>query len=85
MVSWIDGPLERITAGRWWRVFAEYAQDLLLLVTQPRCQAAAFRNLVTTIFHELIDPHTKRRPLLAETLGVVGKGAANANTITTCT
>lgn len=65
ITPWIDGPRERVTAGRWWRVFAEYAQEFLLLVVRPPREAAAFRNLLTTIVHELIDPHTTRRPLLS--------------------
>ena len=59
---------DRVTPGRWWKVFSEYAQELQLLVIRPLRQAPPLKHLVTTIAHELIDPHTKRKPLLAATL-----------------
>lgn len=62
-------PRERITAGRWWRVFSEYAQELLLLVIRPPREAPPLKDLIKTIERELIDPHTSRRSLLADTLG----------------
>ena len=67
--SLIDESQGRATPGRWWKVFAEYAQDLQLLVVRPPRKAPQIKNLVTTILHELVDPHTKRKPLLAATLG----------------
>ena len=59
---------DRVTPGRWWKVFSEYAQELQLLVIRPPREAPSLRDLIATITHELIDPHTKRRPLLAATL-----------------
>ena len=61
---------DRITPGRWWKVFSEYAHELQLLVIRPPREAPTLKNLIATIAHELIDPHTKRQPLLAATLGV---------------
>ena len=58
----------RVTPGRWWKVFAEYAQELQLLVIRPPREAPQLKDLITTIEHELIDPHTTRRPLLGATL-----------------
>lgn len=60
---------ERATAGRWWTVFSEYAQELQLLLIRPPREARPLKDLITTIGRELIDPHTNRRPLLASTLG----------------
>lgn len=70
---------QRVTAGRWWKVFAEYAQELQLLAIRPPREAPPLRDLITTVVHELIDPHTKRRPLLAAALdrsnpAVTGQG-----------
>jgi hypothetical protein len=59
---------DRVTPGRWWKVFSEYAQELQLLVIRPLRQAPPLKHLVTTIAHELVDPHTKRKPLLTATL-----------------
>lgn len=59
---------DRVTPGRWWKVFSEYAQELQLLVIRPPREAPPLRDLIATITHELIDPHTKRRPLLTATL-----------------
>lgn len=59
---------DRATPGRWWKVFSEYAQELQLLVIRPPRHAPPLRDLITTITHELIDPHTKRTPLLSATL-----------------
>jgi IS4 transposase len=59
---------DRVTPGRWWKVFAEYAQELQLLVIHPPRRAPPLNHLVATIMHELIDPHTKRRSLLATAL-----------------
>lgn len=70
VASRLGGELrERITAGRWWKVFSEYAQELQLLVIRPPREAPNVKALITTIAHELVDPHTTRRPLLATTLG----------------
>ena len=60
---------DRITPGRWWKVFSEYAHELQLLVIRPPRESPRLRNLITTIEHELIDPHTTRKPLLSVTLG----------------
>ena len=60
---------DRITPGRWWKVFSEFAHELQLLVICPPRESPPLRNLITTIEHELIDPHTKRKPLLSATLG----------------
>lgn len=60
---------DRITPGRWWKVFSEFAHELQLLVIRPPREAPPLKNLITTIEHELIDPHTKRKPLLSATLG----------------
>lgn len=59
---------DRVTPGRWWKVFSEYAQELQLLVIRPPREAPSLRDLIATITHELIDPHTKRKPLLTATL-----------------
>jgi len=64
----MGGLRERITAGRWWRLMQAYGQELLLLVLRPPRESRLFRGLYQTIIHELVDPHTKRRPLLMETL-----------------
>ena len=69
IASRIDGTVrDRVTPGRWWRVFTEYAQELQFLVIRPPREAPPLKDLIRTIEHELIDPHTKRRPLLAATL-----------------
>ncbi len=69
IASRIGGELRvRVTPGRWWKVFTEYAQELQLLVIRPPREAPPLKDLITTIEHELIDPHTKRKPLLAATL-----------------
>ena len=60
---------DRITPGRWWKVFSEFAHELQLLVIRPPRESPPLRNLITTIEHELIDPHTTRKPLLSATLG----------------
>ncbi len=69
IASRIDELRDRVTPGRWWKVFAEYAQELQLLVIRPPREAPLLKDLVTTIVHELIDPHTTRKPLIAATLG----------------
>ena len=69
IASRIGGELRvRVTPRRWWKVFTEYAQELQLLVIRPPREAPPLKDLITTIVHELIDPHTKRKPLLAATL-----------------
>jgi putative transposase len=69
IASRIGGELrDRITPGRWWKVFSEYAQELQLLLIRPPRQSPPLKDLLTTIEHELIDPHTKRRPLLGAAL-----------------
>ena len=59
---------ERITVGRWWRMLQAYGQEILLLILRPPREIAGLRGLYKTIVHELVDPHTNRRPLLVETL-----------------
>ena len=59
---------DRVTPGRWWTVFSEYAQELQRLMIRPPREAPPLRDLITTIEHELIDPHTKRQTLLAAVL-----------------
>ncbi|MHC4406778.1 MAG: hypothetical protein ACYTG0_44720 [Planctomycetota bacterium] len=83
IVSLVDGARERVTAGRWWKVFSEYAQELLYLAIRPPREAPPLANLITTILHELIDPHTKRRPLLADVLDI--SEAAIPERIVRCT
>jgi IS4 transposase len=58
----------RATTGRWWKLFAAYAQEILLIVVRPLREISFLRGLVGTLLHELIDPHTKRKPLFAKTL-----------------
>ena len=59
----------RVTPGRWWKVFSEFAHELQFLVIRPPRESPPLRSLITTIEHELIDPHTTRKPLLSATLG----------------
>lgn len=61
-------PTGRATVGRWWRLFQSYAQDLLLIVVRPLKDVGALRYLVRTLLHEVVDPHTDRRPLLQDSL-----------------
>jgi IS4 transposase len=58
----------RATTGRWWKLFAAYAQEILLLVVRPLREMDYLRGLVGMLLHELIDPHTKREPLFVRTL-----------------
>lgn len=59
----------RMTAGRWWKLFSMYAQDLLVILVLPARLAAAYtENLIRTLLHELEDPHLKRCPLLLDAL-----------------
>ena len=59
---------DRITPRRWWTVFTEYAQELQRLMIRPPREAPPLTDLIKTIEHELIDPHTKRQTLLAAAL-----------------
>lgn len=59
---------DRITPRRWWTVFTEYAQELQRLMIRPPREAPPLTDLMKTIEHELIDPHTKRQTLLAAAL-----------------
>ncbi len=69
VASRIGGELrDRVMPGRWWKVFSEYAQELQLLVIRPPRHSPTLNDLVSTIEHELIDPHTRRRALLGATL-----------------
>lgn len=58
----------RATTGRWWKLFAAYAQEILLIVVRPLREINFLRGLFGTLLHELIDPHTKRKPLFVKTL-----------------
>ncbi len=59
---------DRITPRRWWTVFTEYAQELQRLMIRPPREAPPLTDLIKTIEHELIDPHTKRQTLLPAAL-----------------
>ncbi len=59
IISLVDGARERVTAGRWWNVFSEYAQELQYLAIRPPREAPPLRSLIKTILHELIDPQAK--------------------------
>ena len=39
---------QRITPGRWWKVFSEYAHELQLLVIRPPREAPPLKNLIAT-------------------------------------
>jgi len=56
----------RATAGRWWKLLSIYAQELLLLVMRPPDTTRIFQGLYETLLHEIVDPHTARKPLLAQ-------------------
>lgn len=60
--------LRRATTGRWWKLFAAYAQEILLIALGRFTRAADQRRLIQMLLHELQDPHTKRRGLLRECL-----------------
>ena len=81
IVSRVAELRDRITPGRWWKAFSEYAHELQLLVIRPPREALPLRNLITTIVHELIDPHTTRKPLLCATLG--GSETTSTQRVTT--
>ncbi len=68
IVSRVGELRERVAPGRWWKVFSEYAQELQLLLVRPPREAPPLRDLIATIEHELVDPHTNRRSLLTATL-----------------
>lgn len=59
---------ERISTGRWWRIFSEYAQEILNLIVRAPKEAPNLRELLRVTKKEIVDPHTKRRNLLSSTL-----------------
>jgi IS4 transposase len=65
--------VERVTAGRWWRLLSDYAQEILLLIVRPRREVnGVARDLIATLVHELVDPHTTRRSLFRSIEGYAG-------------
>ncbi len=66
LASRVRSGAERVAAGRWWKLLANYAQELQLLVVRPRRDAHLAAGLVDTFLHEIVDPHTDRRPLLSQ-------------------
>lgn len=63
-----DG-VERVRAGRWWKLLARYAQELQLLVLLPPRDHGFVKGLEKMLLHELVDPHRNRPGLLQQTLG----------------
>ncbi len=53
---------DRVGAGRWWKLLANCAEELQLLVVRPPRDP----HLVDTFLQEMVDPHTDRRPLLSQ-------------------
>jgi IS4 transposase len=64
------GPKERnVNPTRWWRLFAVYAHEILLIVTRSPAISGAAGALSRTLEHELKDPHKRRRtPLIRAAL-----------------